>query len=81
MVNLWGEGAQRDAALEPRSIGRALEDPTVHLHLYDKRQVFERRKMGHLTATADDPEAALAAARAARDQLRWVDTARKEPRR
>jgi hypothetical protein len=29
--------------------------------------------MGHVSATADDPEAALAAARAARDQLRWSD--------
>ena len=25
-------------------------NPTVHLHLYDKREVFERRKMGHVTA-------------------------------
>src|SRR4029079_1894989 len=42
MVNLWGEGALRDARLDPRSVGRALEDPAVHLHLYDKRRVFER---------------------------------------
>jgi len=73
MVNLWGEGTLRDARLDPRSVGRALEDPTVHLHLYDKRRVFERRKMGHLTATAADPAAALAAARAARDVLRWTE--------
>jgi 5-(carboxyamino)imidazole ribonucleotide synthase len=73
MVNLWGEGALRDARLDPASVGRALEDPTVHLHVYDKRRVFERRKMGHLTATGDDVDAALAAARAARDQLRWLE--------
>jgi 5-(carboxyamino)imidazole ribonucleotide synthase len=72
MVNLWGEGRLRDARLDPRSVGRAMEDPAVHLHLYDKRRVFERRKMGHLTATATDPGAALAAARAARDALRWT---------
>lgn len=73
MVNLWGSGPGRDARLEPRSVGRALADPLVHLHLYDKRRVFERRKMGHLTATADDPDTALAAARRARDRLRWLD--------
>jgi 5-(carboxyamino)imidazole ribonucleotide synthase len=81
MVNLWGEGLSRDARLEPGSVGRALEDPSVHLHLYDKRRVFERRKMGHLTATGDDPEAALAAARAAHDQLRWSDPIPEDERR
>jgi 5-(carboxyamino)imidazole ribonucleotide synthase len=78
MVNLWGDGPQRPARLDPASVGRALEDPSIHLHLYDKRRVFERRKMGHLTATADDPEAALAAARAARDHLRWADPAKED---
>ncbi len=73
MVNLWGSGQGREARLEPRSVGRALADPLVHLHLYDKQRVFERRKMGHLTAMADDPDAALAAARGARDRLRWLD--------
>ncbi len=73
MVNLWGTGRLRDARLEPISIRRALADPSVHLHLYDKRRVFERRKMGHVTATASTVEDALATARGARDQLRWVD--------
>ncbi len=73
MVNLWGTGRLRNARLEPISIRRALADPTVHLHLYDKRRVFERRKMGHVTATASTVDDALATARGARDQLRWLD--------
>ena len=73
MVNLWGAGPVRDAALDPASVGRALQDPAVHLHLYDKRRVFERRKMGHVTALGASTEDALARARTARDRLRWMD--------
>jgi len=73
MVNLWGDGRLRDALLEPLSVRQALVDPAVHLHLYDKRRVFERRKMGHMTATAATVQDALERARAARDQLRWID--------
>jgi 5-(carboxyamino)imidazole ribonucleotide synthase len=73
MVNIWGVGALRAARLEAATVGRALADPSVHLHLYDKRRVFERRKMGHLTAVADSTAHALGLARAARDQLRWTN--------
>ena len=73
MVNLWGAGPLRDARLVPMSVRRALSDPAVHLHLYDKRRVFERRKMGHVTVTAPTIDDALARARAARDELRWAD--------
>ena len=48
MVNLLGTGPRRAARL--LGVAEALADPAVHLHLYDKREVFERRKMGHLTA-------------------------------
>ena len=73
MVNLWGTGPQREARLDPGSVGRAMTDPSVHLHLYDKRRVFERRKMGHVTALGGSTDEALGRARAARDQLRWLD--------
>ena len=63
MVNLLGAGPLRDARLDPASLGAALGDPAVHLHLYDKRRVFERRKMGHLTVTGTTVEAALDRAR------------------
>jgi 5-(carboxyamino)imidazole ribonucleotide synthase len=72
MVNLLGSGGLRDAQLV--GVHSALADPTVHLHLYDKRRVFERRKMGHLTVTGPDVEVALAAARQAVAALTWADT-------
>ena len=49
MVNLLGTGPAREAHLDSLGLARAMADPTCHLHLYDKRQVFERRKMGHVT--------------------------------
>ena len=70
MVNLLGSGPKRDARLF--GVDDALADPTVHLHLYDKRTVFERRKMGHLTALGPDIETALDHARAAQAHLHWA---------
>ena len=55
--------------------GEALEDPAAHLHVYDKREVFERRKMGHVTVVAGEPEEALARARSASEALHWEDEA------
>jgi 5-(carboxyamino)imidazole ribonucleotide synthase len=73
MVNLLGRGPQRAARLEVRDLGAALADPAVHLHLYDKRRIFERRKMGHLTAVGASIEDALARARAAAAHVCWAD--------
>ena len=61
-VNLLGRGPRRPARL--LGADAALADPVVHLHLYDKRRVFERRKMGHLTALGPDVDTALASATA-----------------
>jgi len=69
VVNLLGTGPQREARL--LGAGEALADPSVHLHLYDKRLVFERRKMGHLSALGPDVDVALERARAARAALSW----------
>lgn len=71
VVNVLGSGPLRPARL----LGweAALADPEVHLHLYDKRQVFERRKMGHVSAAGSSTDEALAKARTARDALRWAD--------
>ena len=57
-----------------------MTDPSVHLHLYDKRQVFERRKMGHVTAVGPSNEEALARAKAAVGLLRWRDDDHVDPR-
>jgi 5-(carboxyamino)imidazole ribonucleotide synthase len=70
MVNILGEGPGRDARLA--GLDEALADPLVHVHVYDKRRVFERRKMGHVTlAGAATPEDALDRARTAAALLRW----------
>jgi 5-(carboxyamino)imidazole ribonucleotide synthase len=71
MVNLLGTGPARSARL--LGAEAALADPAAHLHLYDKRRVFERRKMGHVTALGPDVETALEAARRARAAVRWAD--------
>ena len=71
MVNLLGAGPRCPARL--LGIAEALADPAVHLHLYDKAEVFERRKMGHLTALGATPDDALARARTALGRLRWDD--------
>jgi 5-(carboxyamino)imidazole ribonucleotide synthase len=71
MLNILGTGELRDACLE--GAADALADPLVHLHLYDKRRVFERRKMGHLTvAGAADAAEARARGHAALARLRWA---------
>ena len=71
MVNLLGTGPRRPARLA--GLEGALADPGVHLHVYDKREVFERRKMGHVTVVGADPVEALERARRAAGALRWED--------
>jgi 5-(carboxyamino)imidazole ribonucleotide synthase len=73
MVNLLGDGVRRRAHLQ--GVADALADPGVHLHLYGKRDVVERRKMGHLTAVASGEattQDALDRAQAALDRLAWM---------
>jgi 5-(carboxyamino)imidazole ribonucleotide synthase len=70
MVNLLGEGAPRPA--HPTGIYQALLVPDTHLHIYDKATVFERRKMGHVTALGATPEEALARAREAAGHIAWA---------
>ena len=69
-VNLLGAGPRRPARLSGIPEALALDD--VHLHLYDKREVFERRKMGHVTATAETVDLALARATEAAGMLHWA---------
>jgi 5-(carboxyamino)imidazole ribonucleotide synthase len=70
-VNLLGTGLEREA--RPTGIERALHSADVHVHLYDKRRVFERRKMGHVTALAATPDEALERARTAAALIGWED--------
>lgn len=60
-VNLIGPSVAVDLG---RGLPAALADPHVHVHLYGK-DPEPGRKLGHVTALADEPEAALEAAHGA----------------
>jgi 5-(carboxyamino)imidazole ribonucleotide synthase len=64
MANLLGEAWQSG---EPN--WKAALSAGANLHLYGKREARAGRKMGHLTALASDPSAALERVRAARETL------------
>jgi 5-(carboxyamino)imidazole ribonucleotide synthase len=70
MVNLLGTGADRPA--EVLGVAQALRDPAAHVHLYGKRRVFRRRKMGHVTVAADSTGEALRRARSAAAAITWA---------
>jgi 5-(carboxyamino)imidazole ribonucleotide synthase len=59
--DLWENG-------EPQ-FGAALAQPGIRVHLYGKRGARAGRKMGHLSATGDTAEDALARVRAAATAL------------
>ncbi len=66
MANLLGDEWQSG---EP-NWAAAVAIENAHLHLYGKHEPRPRRKMGHLTALADSPEAAMEAVAKARQALR-----------
>jgi 5-(carboxyamino)imidazole ribonucleotide synthase len=70
MVNLLGTGQERPAAV--LGVEGALLDPGTAVHVYDKRRVFERRKMGHVTVVADSTGEALRRARTAAAEISWA---------
>lgn len=70
MVNLLGTGPRRQARL--LGTQAALADDGVRLHVYGKQEVFERRKMGHVTVVAASADDALDRARRAAACLRWA---------
>ncbi len=65
MANLLGD-VWKDG---PPRWEHALSNPRLKLHLYGKTSARPGRKMGHITATAETPEAAIAAVRQARSSL------------
>ncbi|MFV8754844.1 5-(carboxyamino)imidazole ribonucleotide synthase [Nannocystaceae bacterium ST9] len=67
MVNLLGE---REGLVDAAALARALAIPGVAVHLYGKREVRPRRKMGHVTAIGDDLERLRSAAEAAAAAIR-----------
>jgi 5-(carboxyamino)imidazole ribonucleotide synthase len=71
VVNVLGSGPEREARLD--GLPDAMADPGVHVHVYGKRRVFERRKMGHVTVVGRDPDEVVERARRARAALHWED--------
>ncbi|MFH5802549.1 5-(carboxyamino)imidazole ribonucleotide synthase [Alienimonas sp. DA493] len=67
MANLLGDLWEHG---EPDWAGMLAAFPDVNLHLYGKDEPKPGRKMGHLTATAGDPESAARRVLAARERLR-----------
>ncbi len=55
MVNVLG---LRSGTVQGAGLSEALAVPGASVHLYGKRSVSPRRKMGHVTVTADTPEKA-----------------------
>ncbi len=68
MVNFLGTGTGNTLAGVPD----ILQDQRLHFHLYGKKEAKANRKMGHITALADDVEEALDLALTARQKLQWV---------
>jgi 5-(carboxyamino)imidazole ribonucleotide synthase len=60
IVNLLGDLWLKDGAQTEPHFARALAVPEVSLHLYEKHTARAGRKMGHLSATADTAEQAVA---------------------
>jgi phosphoribosylaminoimidazole carboxylase PurK protein len=63
MVNILG---QCSGTAEPKGVAEAEAVPGVAVHIYGKKEVRPKRKMGHLTAVADTLEEALENAEKAR---------------
>lgn len=69
-VNLLGTGGPREVHLAGAE--GVLATPRAHLHWYGKREERPLRKMGHVTVTDDDVEAALRTAEKVHRELRFV---------
>jgi 5-(carboxyamino)imidazole ribonucleotide synthase len=68
MANLLGEHCGTGGGLT--TVAEALSTPMLSLHLYGKRTARPGRKMGHLTALADDVESAADRVLSARAAIR-----------
>ena len=67
--DLWLKGGALDGHQTEPQFARALAVPEVSLHLYEKHTARAGRKMGHLSATADTAEEAVARVMEARSLL------------
>lgn len=68
MKNIIGD---KSTKAELKGLEKAYQFPNVKIHVYGKETVSKGRKMGHITATADTIEEALAQVRGAYDKLSY----------
>jgi len=68
MINLLGE---RDGIGVPANIVDTVEINKVALHLYNKKTSRKGRKMGHITAIANDIDDAINQATNAFNKFEW----------
>ncbi|MDS0282993.1 5-(carboxyamino)imidazole ribonucleotide synthase [Haloarcula onubensis] len=74
-ANILGDVTQRqDAVMHGEQA--VLSTERAHLHWYGKREVYDLRKMGHVTMTGDDRDALLSDVRDLRDGLTFDDDSR-----
>jgi len=67
-ANILGDVDERETATM-HGDESVLSTERAHLHWYGKREVYDLRKMGHVTMTGDDRDDLLAAVRSLRDGL------------
>ena len=67
-ANILGDVEQRQEAVLS-GVDDALRTDALSMHWYGKHEVYNLRKMGHITTVDDDPERALSQARTVRDGL------------
>ncbi len=72
MVNVLGTGPQRAARLEAPGMGRALADPAVHLHVYDKRRGIRTPQDGPRDRGRCDRRRGAGSGACGRRHLRWA---------
>jgi 5-(carboxyamino)imidazole ribonucleotide synthase len=68
MKNIIGD---KSGKAELKGLEEAYHFSNVKVHIYGKETVSKGRKMGHITATADTLEEALAQVRGAYDKLSY----------
>ena len=70
MANLLGDvWMDEQNTVSVPSWDKALEDPSVHLHLYGKTHAVRARKMGHMTVVGQDADTVRQQVIAARNRL------------
>ena len=72
-ANILGDVDERQRAVLD-GVDDALQTDTISLHWYGKREVYQLRKMGHITTTGEKPENTLSLVREVADWLTFEES-------